>query len=68
MLLEKSDLFDESLSYFYSSQHRQESLIDVQIFFPDLFKVNFMTLINIPSMSITNKLEIENHLEVSFDI
>jgi len=65
MLLEKSDLFDESLSFFYSSQQRQESLIDVQIFFPEIFQVNFMTLINLPSTTFSNKLEIDNKLEVS---
>ena len=64
MLEEKADLFAESLSIFYSSDDRKESFIDVQMFFPELFQVNFMTLINIPSKTFQDKIETDNKLEV----
>jgi len=64
MLEEKADLFAESLSIFYSSDDRKESFIDVQMFFPELFQVNFMTLINIPSKTFQDKNETDNKLEV----
>ena len=66
MLEEKADLFAESLSIFYSSDDRKESFIDVQMFFPELFQVNFMTLINIPSKTFQDKNETDNKLEVFF--
>ena len=63
MLEEKADLFAESLNVFYSSDDRKESFIDVQMFFPELFQVNFMTLINIPSKTFQDKNETDNKLE-----
>lgn len=64
MLQEKSSLFSESLNLFYSSNNRVEALTDTEMFFPELFQVNFMSLIAIPSKIGQNKDESDNNLEV----
>ena len=48
----------------HSSQNRSEGMIDAQLFFPEMFKVNFMTLMHLPSlMFLKQRPLIERRLE-----
>ena len=66
MLREKSDMFSSSINLYYSSEMKLESLVDTQMFFPELFQVNFMTLIGVPSTTTDKKDDIERKLQVYF--
>ena len=64
MLEAKSKYFSSSLAFFYSSENRIESIIDTQIFFPNFFQVEFMSLIGLPSINVQSRGEAIKKMDV----
>lgn len=47
-----SKYMPEGVNLFYKSKSRKQALIDVQVFFPSLFKINIQSFILLPDFNL----------------